>query len=96
MCLFEPFVMGAVGSTAPSCVHDLRGSLSSSFAGILTVTYSLPFIKTRVEERLREVEIQLSTLPEIPQNVEHEVRTSLSEFYRQIKMAVKEPVSAFY
>ncbi|RYP42562.1 hypothetical protein DL767_000086 [Monosporascus sp. MG133] len=52
---------------------------------------SLPSIKIKVVERLNEVEHQLATLPELPANVEHEVRTCLSEFYRQIKVAVKEP-----
>ncbi|KAI1257375.1 hypothetical protein MGN70_000415 [Eutypa lata] len=51
---------------------------------------SLPSIKIEVGAYLRKVEEQLSTLPELPSNIEHEVRTCLSEFYRQIKSAIKE------
>lgn len=56
---------------------------------------SLPSIKVTVDAALREVERRLSALPELPRNVEHEVRTCLSEFYREIKAAVKEAVSLY-
>ncbi|KAJ3579395.1 hypothetical protein NPX13_g1172 [Xylaria arbuscula] len=51
---------------------------------------SLPTIKGKVYARLKEVEHQLQGLPEIPHNVEHEVKSSLFRFLGRMKGAVKD------
>jgi hypothetical protein len=61
----------------------LSKQLGDSFAS------SLPSIKQKVYERLREIQQQLEQLPELPQNVEHEVRRSLYNFYATIQLAIK-------
>ncbi|KAK7754496.1 hypothetical protein SLS62_003516 [Diatrype stigma] len=54
---------------------------------------SLPSIKIEVGAFLKDVQHQLLALPEVPTNVEHEVRICMLEFYRHIKTAIRE--SAF-
>ncbi|KAI1263170.1 dynamin family protein [Xylariaceae sp. FL1019] len=51
---------------------------------------SLPQTKSRVEQRYREIQHQLSGLPELPSNVEYEVKRSLQEFLFRMKMAIKD------
>ncbi|KAI1847520.1 hypothetical protein JX265_000770 [Neoarthrinium moseri] len=51
---------------------------------------SLPAIKNKVRARLAEIRDQLSELPELPHNVEHEVRKSLYDFNDAVKLAVKD------
>ncbi|KAI0201613.1 dynamin family protein [Astrocystis sublimbata] len=51
---------------------------------------SLPSIKNKVFIRLKEIDEQLAGLPEIPPNVEHEVRHSLYQFSARIKTAMKD------
>ncbi|KAI8625906.1 dynamin family protein [Xylariaceae sp. FL1651] len=51
---------------------------------------SLPSIKTKVYNRLREIEYQLAGLPELPSNVEHEVKKSLYQFLGRMKTAIKD------
>lgn len=50
---------------------------------------SLPSIKHKVVARLREIEAQLSTLPELPKNVELEVRKSLMAFSSAVKETIR-------
>ena len=52
---------------------------------------SLPSIKQKVNARLRDVRIKLSELPELPNNVEHEVKTSLYKFCGDVKDAIRDP-----
>ncbi|KAI0458702.1 P-loop containing nucleoside triphosphate hydrolase protein [Xylaria acuta] len=49
---------------------------------------SLPNIKEKFEKRLEQVQDDLDKLPDLPENVEHEVRMSLREFYTSVKRAV--------
>ncbi|KAI0105017.1 dynamin family protein [Nemania sp. FL0031] len=51
---------------------------------------SLPSIKAKVYNRLRDIERQLNGLPEIPSNVEHEVKKSLYQFLGKMKTAIKD------
>ncbi|TGJ88558.1 hypothetical protein E0Z10_g165 [Xylaria hypoxylon] len=51
---------------------------------------SLPSIKGKVYARLKEIERQLADLPEIPSNVEHEVKKSLYQFLWRMKTAMKD------
>ncbi|KAK7931010.1 interferon-induced GTP-binding protein Mx3 [Apiospora marii] len=53
-------------------------------------TQSLPSIKLKINERLREVKHRLSELPELPHNVEHEVKSSLLRFYSEVKDGIKD------
>ncbi|KAI0445926.1 P-loop containing nucleoside triphosphate hydrolase protein [Xylaria telfairii] len=48
----------------------------------------LPNIKEKFRRRLEQIQADLDKLPEIPQNVEHEVRMSLQNFYTSVKRAV--------
>ncbi|KAI1370616.1 P-loop containing nucleoside triphosphate hydrolase protein [Hypoxylon crocopeplum] len=50
---------------------------------------SLPSIKNMVYNRTEEIEKELAALPELPSNVEHEVKKSLSQFLAQMKTAVR-------
>ncbi|KAI3318618.1 P-loop containing nucleoside triphosphate hydrolase protein [Xylariaceae sp. AK1471] len=52
---------------------------------------SLPEIKEKFETRIEEIEGDLMGLPELPRNVEHEVRMSLRDFYNSVKCAVGGP-----
>ncbi|KAI0428442.1 dynamin family protein [Xylaria sp. FL1042] len=51
---------------------------------------SLPSIKEKVYTRLKEIEYQLEGLPELPSNVEHEVKKSLYQFLGEMKTAIKD------
>ncbi|KAK8040261.1 Interferon-induced GTP-binding protein Mx3 [Apiospora marii] len=53
-------------------------------------TESLPSIKVKINERLREVRNRLSELPELPHNVEHEVKSSLLRFYSDVKDGIND------
>ncbi|KAF4832207.1 Interferon-induced GTP-binding protein Mx3 [Colletotrichum siamense] len=50
---------------------------------------NLPSIKQKVVTRVREIEAQLSTLPELPSNVELEVRKSLMNFSSIVKETLR-------
>ncbi|GKT44754.1 interferon-induced GTP-binding protein Mx3 [Colletotrichum spaethianum] len=50
---------------------------------------NLPSIKQKVQTRLGEIERQLSTLPELPNNVELEVRKSLMAFSTIVKETLR-------
>ncbi|KAK2053035.1 dynamin family protein [Colletotrichum caudatum] len=50
---------------------------------------NLPSIKQKVQTRLGEIERQLSTLPELPNNVELEVRKSLMNFSTIVKETLR-------
>ncbi|KAI1473644.1 hypothetical protein K445DRAFT_319061 [Daldinia sp. EC12] len=52
-------------------------------------TESLPSIKNTVFTRLKVIESELAALPELPPNVEHEVKKSLFDFLHQMKTAMK-------
>ncbi|KAI0113501.1 P-loop containing nucleoside triphosphate hydrolase protein [Daldinia grandis] len=52
-------------------------------------TESLPSIKNTVFTRLKVVESELAALPELPPNVEYEVKKSLFDFLQQMKTAMK-------
>ncbi|KAL7621792.1 hypothetical protein AAE478_007291 [Parahypoxylon ruwenzoriense] len=51
---------------------------------------SLPSIKNMVHTRLKVIETELAGLPELPPNVEHEVKKSLFQFLGQMKSAIKD------
>ncbi|KAM0331320.1 hypothetical protein ACHAQA_002990, partial [Verticillium albo-atrum] len=50
---------------------------------------NLPSIKTKIMDELRKNERQLSNLPELPANVEYEVRKSLMEFSTIVKDKIR-------
>ncbi|KAK1468329.1 dynamin family protein [Colletotrichum melonis] len=50
---------------------------------------NLPSIKNKVQTRLSEIEAELSTLPELPNNVELEVRKSLMAFSSTVKETLR-------
>ncbi|KAI1196690.1 dynamin family protein [Nemania serpens] len=51
---------------------------------------SLPSVKATIHDRLYEIQRQLADLPEIPPNVEHAVKTSLYNFWGQMRTAIKD------
>ncbi|OTB09408.1 hypothetical protein M426DRAFT_315968 [Hypoxylon sp. CI-4A] len=51
---------------------------------------SLPSIKETVYRRLTVVQSELAALPELPVNVEHEVKRSLVQFLSQVKISMKD------
>ncbi|KAI1074245.1 P-loop containing nucleoside triphosphate hydrolase protein [Whalleya microplaca] len=51
---------------------------------------SLPSIKILVDHRLQEIERDLENLPELPPNVEHEVKKSLYQFLARMKTAIRD------
>ncbi|KAH8666830.1 P-loop containing nucleoside triphosphate hydrolase protein [Xylariales sp. PMI_506] len=67
-------------------VEILKEFLSSRLGDAFSS--SLPSIRDKVHERLHYVRDELSRLPELPHNVEHEVRKSLLEFYKNVKLAI--------
>ncbi|KAJ0165174.1 Interferon-induced GTP-binding protein Mx3 [Colletotrichum tanaceti] len=66
-----------------SGVEKLKTALSEKLGK--EFAKNLPFIKQKVQARLGEIEGQLSTLPELPNNVELEVRKSLMVFSATVK-----------
>ncbi|KAI1326753.1 dynamin family protein [Xylariaceae sp. FL0255] len=52
---------------------------------------TLPEVKSKVAIGLREIEHQLAGLPELPSNVEHEVKRSVTLFLTRMKSAIKDP-----
>ncbi|KAI0553181.1 dynamin family protein [Xylaria curta] len=71
------------------CGVDLLGEYISVQLGD-AFAKSLPSIKAKVYTRLKEIETQLAGLPEIPSNVEHEVKKSLYAFSGRMKTAMKD------
>ncbi|KAH8157927.1 hypothetical protein CIB48_g10330 [Xylaria polymorpha] len=71
------------------CGVDLLGEYISVQLGD-AFAKSLPSIKAKVYTRLKEIEFQLAGLPEIPANVEHEVKKSLYRFSGRMKTAMKD------
>ncbi|KAI0405156.1 dynamin family protein [Xylaria palmicola] len=71
------------------CGVDLLGEYISVQLGD-AFAQSLPSIKEKVYTRLKEIERQLADLPEIPSNVEHEVKKSLYQFLGRMKTAIKD------
>ncbi|KAK6855015.1 hypothetical protein PG995_008547 [Apiospora arundinis] len=53
-------------------------------------TDSLPSIKLKIGEHLRDVKQKLSELPELPHNVEHEVKSSLMRFYSDVRDGIQD------
>lgn len=49
---------------------------------------SLPRIEHKVREAKRHIESELSELPELPRNVEYEVKQSLKQFKEEVKEAI--------
>ncbi|KAK6087193.1 dynamin family protein [Seiridium cupressi] len=49
---------------------------------------SLPQIEQKVKEAKRDIEAQLRELPELPRNVEYEVKQSLKQFKEAVKEAI--------
>ncbi|KAI0548803.1 P-loop containing nucleoside triphosphate hydrolase protein [Xylaria curta] len=49
---------------------------------------SLPDVKEKFKRRLEQIQDDLDKLPDLPENVEHEVRMSLQRFYTSVKRAV--------
>ncbi|KAI1155192.1 P-loop containing nucleoside triphosphate hydrolase protein [Nemania diffusa] len=77
----------------------LMKELASAFAG------SLPNITEKFKNSLEEIRGHLNELPDLPQNIEHQVQMSLRDFCNSAKSAVsnqefeqgcKETVEAFY
>ncbi|KAI0899060.1 P-loop containing nucleoside triphosphate hydrolase protein [Annulohypoxylon nitens] len=60
----------------------LSGKLTEAFAR------SLPSIKETVHRRIIAIKDELDALPELPANVEHEVKRSLFKFLDQVKTAI--------
>ncbi|KAI0420979.1 dynamin family protein [Xylaria grammica] len=71
------------------CGVDLLGEYISVQLGD-AFAQSLPSIKGKVHGRLKEIKRQLDDLPEIPSNVEHEVKKSLYQFLGRMKTAIKD------
>ncbi|KAI1171115.1 dynamin family protein [Nemania sp. FL0916] len=71
------------------CGMDLLGQYISVQLGD-AFAKSLPSIKSKVYNRLSEIERHLSDLPEIPSNVEHEVKRSLYQFFGRMGTVVKD------
>ncbi|KAI1102701.1 P-loop containing nucleoside triphosphate hydrolase protein [Jackrogersella minutella] len=61
----------------------LSGKLTEAFAK------SLPSIRETVHRRIITIKDELDDLPELPSNVEHEVKRSLFKFLDQVKTAVR-------
>ncbi|KAF9880583.1 dynamin family protein [Colletotrichum karsti] len=64
-------------------VEKLKAALSEKLGK--EFAKNLPSIKHKVVTRLQEIEAELSTLPELPNNVELEVRKSLMAFSNAVK-----------
>ncbi|KAI2636623.1 dynamin family protein [Xylaria nigripes] len=71
------------------CGVDLLGEYISTQLGD-AFARELPSIKTKVYNRLKEIQYQLSGLPELPANVEHEVKKSLYQFLMRTKVVIKD------
>lgn len=56
---------------------------------------SLPSIKDSVYNRLKQIEGELASLPELPRNVEHEVKRSLIQFLQHMKTAMAMKCTSF-
>ncbi|KAI1211145.1 P-loop containing nucleoside triphosphate hydrolase protein [Annulohypoxylon truncatum] len=64
-------------------LNFLSGKLTEAFAR------SLPSIKETVHRRIITIKEELDALPELPANVEHEVKRSLFKFLEQVKTAIR-------
>ncbi|KAI1437079.1 dynamin family protein [Xylaria sp. CBS 124048] len=71
------------------CGVDLLGEYISAQLGD-AFARELPSIKTKVFNRLTEIRSQLAGLPELPSNVEHEVKKSLYQFLMRTKTVIKD------
>ncbi|KAI1826766.1 dynamin family protein [Xylaria intraflava] len=71
------------------CGVDLLGEYISAQLGD-AFARELPSIKTKIYNRLKEIQYQLAGLPELPSNVEHEVKKSLYQFLLKTKTVVKD------
>ncbi|KAJ2980321.1 hypothetical protein NUW58_g6973 [Xylaria curta] len=71
------------------CGVELLGEYISTQLG-KAFEQSLPSIKAKVYTRLDKIRNQLADLPEIPENVEHEVKKSLYQFLGRMKTAMKD------
>ncbi|KAI1744163.1 P-loop containing nucleoside triphosphate hydrolase protein [Xylaria scruposa] len=49
---------------------------------------SLPDVKEKFKRRLEQIQDDLDKLPDLPENVEHEVRMSLQRFYASVRRVV--------
>ncbi|KAI0489730.1 P-loop containing nucleoside triphosphate hydrolase protein [Xylaria cf. heliscus] len=67
-------------------VNQLRSHITKSLGDAFAC--SLPNIKEKFKNRLGQIRVDLDKLPDIPNNVEHEVRVSLKDFYTSVKRAV--------
>ncbi|KAJ8126144.1 hypothetical protein O1611_g7495 [Lasiodiplodia mahajangana] len=63
-------------------VDQLRPHIAKELGG------ALPNIKEEFKNCLQDIQGRLNELPNLPRNVEHEVRMSLREFYNSVKHAV--------
>ncbi|KAI2635251.1 P-loop containing nucleoside triphosphate hydrolase protein [Xylaria nigripes] len=66
-------------------VDQLRDHITKELED--AVACSLPNIKQKFQTRLKETQAHLNEMPDLPRNVEHEVRTSLRELYTSVKRA---------
>ncbi|KAH6647351.1 dynamin family protein [Truncatella angustata] len=76
---FEPF--------KERCGVDLLKEFLSKRLGE-AFSLSLPHIEQKVREAKRQIESELSELPELPRNVEFEVKQSLEKFKKEVKDAM--------
>ncbi|KAI0542999.1 P-loop containing nucleoside triphosphate hydrolase protein [Xylaria digitata] len=67
-------------------VDQLRDHITKELGDSFSL--SLPYIKEKFKSRLEEIECHLNELPDLPSNVEHEVRMCLKDFYTSVKRAV--------
>ncbi|KAI1755203.1 P-loop containing nucleoside triphosphate hydrolase protein [Xylaria castorea] len=67
-------------------VNQLRCHITKALGDAFAC--GLPNIKEKFKRRLDQIQDDLDKLPDIPRNVEHEVRMSLQNFYTSVKRAV--------
>ncbi|RWA05668.1 hypothetical protein EKO27_g9436 [Xylaria grammica] len=67
-------------------VDQLRDHITKELGNAFTC--SLPNVKRKFSSRLEEIRCHLNELPDLPSNVEHEVRMSLKDFYASVKRAI--------
>ncbi|KAI1437175.1 P-loop containing nucleoside triphosphate hydrolase protein [Xylaria sp. CBS 124048] len=66
-------------------VDQLRFHITTELE--VAVAKSIPKIKEKILNRLAETQRHLDEMPDLPQNVEHEVRTNLKDLYVSVKHA---------
>ncbi|GAW12150.1 hypothetical protein ANO14919_015080 [Xylariales sp. No.14919] len=67
-------------------VDQLRDHITKELGNAFTC--SLPNVKRKFNSRIEEIRCHLNDLPDVPSNVEHEVRMSLKDFYASVKRAI--------